>query len=177
MGWDTSCDLDVHCHLLDEWYQMEDHVYKGHLHGKGVRHSGNKVHGDGWQKGMPEESIFINLEELDEDVKYIVFCIHIAQGEIYHKKNPDTGEMEEHRHPPPRDFSKIYNTFALFADSGNNVNLANFQLSQDGQPGRTRIMAVLQRYGSDRKFNLIPLGMPMDHAPTSAAVVRQKLIQ
>jgi len=178
LGWDTTCDLDVHCHLLDEWYQKEAHVYKGHLQDKGVHHSGNKRSGAGWQQGMPEEIIEIHLDEIDDDVKYIVFCIHIAQGEIYHEKNEETGEMEEKRHPAPDNFSKVFNTFARFVDSGNgNIPLANFMLSQDTQPGRTRIMAVLQRYGDDRRFNLIPLGMPMHHAPTNSSAVRAELIK
>ena len=65
LGWDTTCDLDVHCHLLDEWYQKEAHVYKGHLQDKGVHHSGNKRSGAGWQQGMPEEIIEIHLDEID----------------------------------------------------------------------------------------------------------------
>ena len=38
-------------------------------------------------------------------------------------------------------------------------------------------VAVLQRYGDDRRFNLIPLGMPMHHAPTNSSAVRAELIK
>ena len=38
-------------------------------------------------------------------------------------------------------------------------------------------MAVLQRYGADRRFNLIPLGQPMDRAPSDSSVVRAEIIK
>eukprot|EP00040_Diaphanoeca_grandis_P016242 m.83729 g.83729 ORF g.83729 m.83729 type:complete len:556 (-) comp25664_c0_seq1:300-1967(-) len=175
LGWDTTCDLDVHCHLLDEWYQKEAHVYYNHLSDKGIRHSGNQRSGSGWSVGNPEEIIYLQLPELNDSVKYAVFCVHIRQGEIYYVTNNE-GVQEERRHPAPSNFAGVRNCFARFVDDQANYQLANFQLNHDNMPGRTRIMCVLQRYGADRRWNLIPLGMPMQHAPDNSAAVRKELI-
>jgi hypothetical protein len=31
LGWQTTCDLDAHAYLFDDYYQKIDHVYKGDL--------------------------------------------------------------------------------------------------------------------------------------------------
>lgn len=45
LGWDTSCDLDAHCFIFDEWYQKLDHVYKHDHSFEGVHHFGDASRG------------------------------------------------------------------------------------------------------------------------------------
>jgi hypothetical protein len=108
-----------------------------------------------------------------------VFCLHISQGEIYYTTDEE-GKQVENRRPPPNDFSQVRNCFSRMIDSDRNFTLANFELGVDTRPGRSRMIGVLSRFNAGAgagRWQLIVMGDPMSHAPTSASVVRSALIQ
>lgn len=149
LGWDTPCDLDVHCYVFDEWYQKLDHVYKHDRDYPGVHHFGDDRSGHG--AGV-DEAIRVSLGHLPPEVKHISFFVGINAGEEYRDEDGNV-----HRRPPPPNFSYVRRCFAQMVSETGMV-LANFTLSQDGQPGRSRLMMMLSRYGADARWQVIPLG-------------------
>lgn len=157
LGWQSGCDLDVHCYILDEWYQKLDHVYKGDRNYSGVQHSGDRD--DGWAAHI-DEAIVVNFDALPHEVKHIAFFICINQGEEYQETYRDAEGISHtvtKRHPPPPSFACINNCFAQMT-SNTGVVLSHFPLAHDGEPGRTRLMVILSRFGPDSRWQMVPLG-------------------
>lgn len=74
VAWDEGADLDVSAILLDESNKLVDGtpVYYGELSASGVQHSGDAR--DGEAEG-DDESIIINLDELDPRVRTAIISI------------------------------------------------------------------------------------------------------
>lgn len=168
LGWQTSCDLDAHAFLLDSWYQKIAHVYKNHLSHPGVTHSGNAR--SGWASEI-DEVISVNLPALQSEIKHIVFFVRIVAGEEYRDSDGNV-----HRRPAPSSFSGVARCFATVMDP-NFRRLADFQLSQDGLPGRTRLMCVVSRYGRDSRWQMLPLGTPTNRGVEDSSSARHVLVE
>eukprot|EP00039_Didymoeca_costata_P022283 m.4199 g.4199 ORF g.4199 m.4199 type:complete len:572 (-) comp2920_c0_seq1:85-1800(-) len=182
LGWQSKCDLDVHCVVLDSWFQVLDNVARHRLRGTGIRHSGNDTNGLG-RPDVPDETIHVNLPDLNEKAKYVMFMINIAQGEEYKTWETVTtpeGKTEQRevtkRRPRPLSFSEIPGCFLTIQDTNNGNWLTNpFYLSNDGLVGVTRLMAVLTQYAPGR-WTMAPLGAASPADPTSSHRFARELL-
>eukprot|EP00041_Stephanoeca_diplocostata_P030073 m.900518 g.900518 ORF g.900518 m.900518 type:complete len:571 (+) comp23685_c0_seq26:128-1840(+) len=180
LGWESSCNLDVHCHLMDEWYQKRDYVYYGNVNAPGVMHSGDSKDGGESRAGNPDEVVYLHLDSIDADVKHIVFCVHIREGELLTKvvQTENGPQTVQYRGPAPHSFSGVRNTFARLLDTDRKFILADYRLSEDGRPGQTRMMLVLSRFGADgQRWQMISMGTPIPNAPSTVEIVRKALIE
>jgi stress response protein SCP2 len=163
LGWETSCDLNAHCFVLDEWYQKLSHVYCGFMgtqQYQGIHHHGNSTRG---QYKLVDESITVSPYELPPAAKHVVFFVHIAQGEEY-----TDSEGHTQRRSPPSSFNEIRNTFFAVTPDEGRTTLCNFHLSSDPTPGRARMMCVLSRYGADNRWQIRSFGHAAEGVANSA---------
>ena len=89
-----------------------------------------------YPSAQPDEIIYVNFDELDHDVKHIVFCLNIAAGEIYYvdvKDEQGNTHREERRHPAPDNFMQVRDCFTRVLDSDRKFCLANMDLAYDQQ--------------------------------------------
>lgn len=177
LGWNTSCDLDAHAFVLDEWYQKLTHVYRGRLQDNGLFHTGNDTRGMG-DPNLPDEVIALNLDAVHPNAKHIIFYVNIRQGEERTRMvTADDGSTysETYRLPRPNNFAEVPMTFARLVNPQTNQVLCYYPLSCDASPGPTRMMCCLTKYAPGQ-WSLVPLGTPCFGDPDNSEFARRTLI-
>jgi len=184
LGWQTSCDLDVHAFLFDDYYQKIDHVYRGDHSAPGIRYSGNAT--GRWQ-GHPlaaDETCFVDLDQLPPNCKYVAFFVNIAQGEertrmVRREEADGRSHMveETYRLSRPHNFMEIPGTFVRMVNPDNGFQLtAPYVLSNDGREGVTRLMCVFTQFQPGR-WTMAPLGAPSPQDPHNSSIARNIVIE
>ncbi|SQD98744.1 MULTISPECIES: TerD family protein [unclassified Parafrankia] len=127
LGWDPaqqgrSIDLDASCILFDDRGKDVDKVWFMSKKGArgAVRHSGDNLTGQG---GGDDETIFVDLGALPQNVVSLIFTVNSFQGQS---------------------FTDIRNAFCRLVDDQTNQELVRFDLSES-KPATGLVMCRLQR--------------------------------
>lgn len=125
-------DLDASCIMLDSELKPVDLVWFRQLKSRdgSIRHSGDNRTGEG--EG-DDESIAVNLNDLPDSVKHLVFTVNSFTGQ---------------------NFERIKNAYCRIVNSVNNQELARFNLTDQGQHTGV-VMANLSRGPSGWEFKAI----------------------
>lgn len=132
MGGGEQIDLDASCIVFDADLQPVDLVWFRQLKSKdgSIQHSGDNLTGEG---DGDDESIFVDLQRLPGNVKYLVFTVNSFRLQT---------------------FDKVDNAYCRILNQANNSELARFNLAEKG--GHTGVvMASLTREGNDWAFKAI----------------------
>lgn len=143
LGWDIdktnsgSIDLDSAIALVGEDKKTDkesNFIFFGRLNGKGVKHNGDNTTGEG---DGDDESIDINLSEIEESVKYIQ--VHIVSY---------TGQ----------NFGVVDNTFVRIVNNDNNEELARYDMGEDYSTSKRLHVADIYRHNGEWKVQAIGTG-------------------
>lgn len=150
-GWDIATsgddfDLDIVAILLDangKLGSVDNVVYFNHMEVPGVKLNGDNRTGAG--EG-DDETMKINLSEIDANIRKIVFAISIF-------------EAKEKR----QTFGMINNSYVRLLDVANGEKeICRFDLKENGSTATTVIFAELYRDGADWQFKAIGEGKIAD---------------
>lgn len=150
-GWDVSngngdFDLDVVALLLDKNGKLQtasNVIYFNNKSAKGIALSGDNRTGAG---AGDDETITINLSEIDSNIDKIVFAISIF------------GAREKRQ-----TFGMVNNSYVRLLDIANGEKeICNFNLKENGSTATTVIFAELNRDNSDWQFKAVGEGKIAD---------------
>jgi tellurium resistance protein TerZ len=132
MGGGGDIDLDASCLTFDSSKTVLESVWFGQLANASgtIRHSGDNLTGEG---DGDDESIAINLGQLDPKVEFIVLTVNSFRGQT---------------------FDKVANAFGRVVDTRSGRELARFDISDSG-PHTGLILASLSRNGGQWDFKAI----------------------
>lgn len=150
LGWDTnkydgqsSFDLDASVFLLDEngkCSSEQNFIFYGNTKNtnNSVVHSGDNRTGDG---DGDDEVIEVNLSQIPQDVKEVVFAITIYDAETR-----------------DQNFGQVNNSFVRVVDDKNGEELIRYDLGEDFSIETALVVSKLYRHGSEWKFAAIGSG-------------------
>ena len=75
-----AVDLDLSALLYDENHKLLNKIFFGNLKTRGIVHSGDDLTGDETQDENDNEVIEINLNNVEDNVKYIIFTLNSYNG-------------------------------------------------------------------------------------------------
>lgn len=105
---------------------------------KCVKHSGDNLTGEG---DGDDETIYVDLDKVPQDVNKIVFVVNIYQAEARRQ-----------------DFGMIKNAFIRVYNKENGKELCKFNLSDDYKGKTALICGEIYRHNNEWKFNAIGEG-------------------
>lgn len=131
-GGQQTIDLDASCILFDAQKQPVDLVYFGKLRSNcsSVLHQGDNRTGQG---DGDDEQIIVNLKDVPDNVASLVFVVNSFTGQT---------------------FSQIKNAFCRIFNHANNVEIAKYDLSAQGNH-TAQIMCKVYRHNGEWKMHAI----------------------
>jgi tellurium resistance protein TerD len=144
LGWDVNAtgthqfDLDAFAFLLVGGKIPDNShiIFFRNLEGHGVKHSGDNLTGQG---DGDDETIYINLEQIPQNVDEIVLGVN-----IYEAKNRGN-----------QNFGQVNNSFIRIYDGESNQEMMKFDLNEDHSTGSGMIMGKLYRKDAEWKFQAV----------------------
>ena len=128
----ASVDLDASCVTFDDAGQKVDEIWFSQLKSKdgSIVHTGDNLTGAG--EG-DDEQIIVNLTKVPDTVKSLVFVVNSFTGQ---------------------NFSQIENAFCRIVNGANNLEIARYNLSAQGEHN-AQIMAKVYRHNGEWKMHAI----------------------
>lgn len=129
---EQSIDLDASCIMFNESKEKLDEIWFNQLKSRdgSIVHTGDNRTGDG--EG-DDEQIIVDLPKVPSNVKTLVFVVNSFTGQ---------------------DFSQIENAFCRIVNSANNVEIARYNLSCQGNH-TAMIMAKMYRHNNEWKMHAL----------------------
>ena len=149
LGWDARVtdgkefDLDASLFMLNENDKVLSDSHFIFFNNKkspcgSVEHQGDNRTGEG---DGDDEQIKINLSQIPDNVKKLVFSVTIYDAEN-RKQN----------------FGMVSNSFIRIYNNDNGVEIARFDLSEDASTETAMVFGELYRHGSEWKFRAVGQG-------------------
>lgn len=129
---EQSIDLDASCIMFNESKEKLDEIWFNQLKSRdgSIVHTGDNRTGDG--EG-DDEQIIVDLPKVPSNVKTLVFVVNSFTGQ---------------------DFSQIENAFCRIVNGANNVEIARYNLSCQGNH-TAMIMAKMYRHNNEWKMHAL----------------------
>ena len=145
-GWDVNqsygnnFDLDLCAMMQTDTGKIQDCIYYGHKHGRGIFLDGDNLTGEDTNESGDDENIYVTLDEINPDVSKIIFCVVIYNA---NSKNQNFGQVE--------------NAFVRLVDVANNNEneICRYNLSEDGADNTAVVFASLNKTDSGWQFQAI----------------------
>ncbi|MCP3943822.1 MAG: TerD family protein [Desulfobacteraceae bacterium] len=147
LGWDqkekkgffgkrmVNVDLDASCLLFDENKKLLDSIWFRQLKSRdgSVVHTGDDLTGGG-TKGTPNEEIKVDLANLSQNVKTLIFTVNSFSSDT---------------------FDGIPNAFCILKNLNNNEEVARYNLSIEGGGYTGLVIAKLYKHNGEWKFKAL----------------------
>lgn len=149
LGWDGRAtagddfDLDASAFVLSETGKVrsdDDFIFYNNATSQcgAVKHMGDNRTGDG---DGDDEQVEIDLSKIQSDVKKIAVCVSIHEA-VSRRQN----------------FGMVQNAFIRVVDSGNNDELARFDLSEDFSIETSVVFGEIYKHNEEWKFKAVGQG-------------------
>jgi len=146
LGWDTGCDLDAWCFLVNNELQCVDQVGFSHLQSncKSVKHHGDNLTGEG--EG-DDEVISVWLDKVPPQIKYLFFAVKVYTA--------------------GKTFSQVRNPFVRMVDVNKRKVIAKFMVKDIAGNDTGMMFCKVFRMGPRWRFQAIGQGIDKNHLTKS----------